>query len=160
MPFNYATSRWQVYRQGTFTENATSLTHTLTFSIPAGSTLMDILITPVVLWGATTSATLNVGDANSNVGWFTGVNLKATDLILGERLQASNGSYWGGKQGLYLNSTTGTFGRPSGTMIGGYCPTATSVIGVVTVVGPSATVGRTVMTVVYARGKTVAPVLA
>ena len=142
-----------------FTEDATSLTHTGTVVIPAGATLLDITVVPQVLWTAGTSAAFTCGDANSANGWFTSTNLKATDLILGERLQASNANNWGGVNGAYL-TTAGRFGQQSTNMIGGYCPTAYSVIGVVTVVGPSTTAGRTRMTVTWTVGQAVTPVLA
>lgn len=141
-----------------FTEDAATLTHTATFTIPAGATLLDILVIPQVLWAAGTSAAFTCGDANSANGWFTTTNLKATDLVVGERLQASNANNWGGVNGAYL-TTAGRFGQQSTNMIGGYCPTAYSMIGVVTVVGPSSTAGRTRMMVLYSTGITVAPVL-
>jgi hypothetical protein len=141
-----------------FTEDATSLTHTATFVIPAGATLLDILVVPQVLWTGGTAA-FTCGDANSANGWFTSTNLKATDLILGERLQASNANNWGGVNGAYL-TTAGRFGQQSTTMIGGYCPTAYSVIGVVTVGTPATTAGRTRMTVFWTIGQAVTPVLA
>ena len=99
------------------------------------------------------------GDANSANGWFINTNLKATDLILGERLQASNANNWGGVNGAYL-TTAGRFGQQSTTMIGGYCPTAYSVIGVVTESSPSTTAGRLRMTVSWTVGQAVTPVLA
>lgn len=141
-----------------FTEDATSLTHTATFTIPAGATLLDILVVPQVLWTGGTAA-FTCGDANSATGWFTSTDLKATDLILGERLQASNANNWGGKNGTYL-TTAGRFGQQSTNMIGGYCPTAYSVIGVVTVGTPATTVGRLRMTVLWYVGQAVVPVLA
>lgn len=146
--------------EAAFVEDATSLTHTATFTIPAGATLNDIIVTPVVLWGATTSAGFTCGDVNSANGWFTTTDLKATDLVLGERLQAANATRWGGVNGAYLVSATGRFGQQSTNMIGGYSPNAYSVIGVITVVGPSATTGRTRMTVIYTMGTAVVPVLA
>ncbi len=143
-----------------FTEDAATLTHTATFTIPAGATVLDILVVPQVLWTAGGTAAFTCGDANAATGWFTSTNLKATDLVLGERLQASNANNWGGVNGTYL-TTAGRFGQQSTTMIGGYCPTAYSVIGVVTVTGPSTTAGRTWMHVIYAdRGIAVTPVLA
>jgi hypothetical protein len=142
-----------------FTEDATTLTHTATFTIPAGATLLDIIVVPQVLWTGGTAA-FTCGDANSANGWFTTTNLKATDLVLGERLQASNANNWGGVNGAYL-TTAGRFGQQSTTMIGGYCPTAYSVIGVVTVGTPATTAGRTRMHVIYADfGIAVPPVLA
>lgn len=141
-----------------FTEDATSLTHTATFAIPAGATLLDIVVVPQVLWTGGTAA-FTCGDANSATGYFSSTNLKATDLILGERLQASNANNWGGVNGAYL-TTAGRFGQQSTNVIGGYCPTAYSVIGVVTVGTPATTAGRTRMTVLYSMGVAVTPVLA
>lgn len=157
---SYATQRWVSVRQAAFVEDATSVTHTATFNIPAGSTLIDIIAFNTVLWGAA-AASLSIGDANSATGWFNAVDCKATDLVLGERLRASGGTWsWGGKQGAYLNNTTGVFGQASGNMISGYCATAYSVIAVMTVTTPSVTTGRTFVTVIYARGRKVTPVLA
>ena len=146
-----------------FTEDATSLTHTATFVLPAGSTLLDIIVVPQVLWTGGTAA-FTCGDANAATGWFTSTNLKATDLILGERLQASqavatDGSYGGAKEGAYV-TTAGRFGQQATNLIGGYCPTAYSVIGVVTVTTPATTAGRTRMTVLWTVGQAVVPVLA
>lgn len=146
-----------------FTEDATSLTHTATFVLPAGSILLDIIVIPQVLWTGGTAA-FTCGDANSANGWFTSTNLKATDLILGERLQASqavatDGSYGGGKEGAYV-TTAGRFGQQTTNLIGGYCPTVYSVIGVVTVTTPATTAGRTRMTVLWTVGQAVTPVLA
>ncbi len=148
-----------ILQSALFTEDAATLTHTATFTIPAGATLLDIIVIPQVLWTAGGTAAFTCGDANSANGWFTSCNLKATDLVLGERLQASNANNWGGVNGAYL-TTAGRFGQQSTTMIGGYCPTAYSVIGVVTVTGPSTTAGRTWMHVLYTVGASVTPVLA
>lgn len=148
-----------VVKTALFTEDATSTTHTATFVIPAGAILHDIIVTPQVLWTGGTAA-FTCGDANSANGWFTTTDLKATVLILGERLQASNSSYWGGVNGAYLVAATGRFGQQSTNMISGYCPSAYSVIGVVTVGTPATTAGRTRMTVIYSIGQAVTPVLA
>lgn len=145
-------------KQALFTEDATSLTHTATFTVPAGASLLDIIVIPQVLWTGGTAA-FTCGDANSANGWFTTANLKATDLVLGERLQASNANNWGGVNGSYL-TTAGRFGQQSANMIGGFCPTAYSVIGVVTVGTPATTVGRTRMYVLWSVGESVTPVLA
>ena len=158
MPYNYDTSRWLRVKQGLFKEDATSTIHTLTFNIPKGSILLDIIVIPEVLWTATTSATFKCGDANSANGWFLNTDLKANDLVLGERFQASGDNNWGGLNGAYL-TTAGRFGQQSVDMIGGYCPNAVSVIGVVTVVGPATTAGRTRMIVIYCKGQKVVPVL-
>src|SRR6266850_1418832 len=78
-----------------FTEDATSLTHTATVVIPAGAILLDIIVTPQVLWTGGTAA-FTCGDANAATGWFTSCNLKATDLLIGEILRASDSSQCGG----------------------------------------------------------------
>ena len=158
MPYNYSTSRWIRVMEGLFVEDATSLTHTLTFNIPKNSTLLDILVIPQVLWTATTSATFKCGDANSANGWFLNTDLKATDLVLGERFQASGDNNWGGLNGAYL-TTAGRFGQQSTDVIGGFCPNAYALKGVVTVVGPATTVGRTRMIVIYCKGQKVKPTL-
>jgi hypothetical protein len=147
--------------EAAFVEDAATLTHTATFVIPAGATLLDIIVIPVVLWANTGGVSgFTCGDANSANGWFTNTNLKATDLLVGETLSASSSSNWGGVNGTYLVSATGRFGQQSTNMIGGYCPTAYSVIGVVTCVAPASTAGRTRMTVLYSMGTQVVPVLA
>lgn len=163
MAYDYSTSRWLHAKTVIFQANTstTLLTHTGTIRLPARSTLLDIYIIPEVLWTATT-ASLVVGDANSANGWFVATDLKATVLILGERLQASqavatDGSYGGGVEGAYV-TTAGRFGQQATNMIGGYCPNAYSVIGVVTVTGATG-VGTTRMTVVYSRGAAVKSVL-
>lgn len=112
-----------------------------------------------VLWTSSGTVGFTCGDANSANGWFTTTSLKGTDLLLGERLQASNANNWGGVNGTYL-TTAGRFGQQSTTMMGGYCLTATSVIGVVTSSVPSTAIGRSFMTVIAMRGRKVVPVLA
>lgn len=147
-------------KQALFTENATSVTHTATFTIPAGAMLVDIIAIPQVLWTGGT-ASLSIGDANSATGWFNALDLKATDLVLGERLQASGGTHgWGGKPGAYLVDATGRFGQQSTNAIGGYYPTAYSVIAVVSVGTPATTAGRLRVYVFWAIGESVTPVLA
>lgn len=154
----YTPSRYHVVRQALFVEDATTLTHTATFNIPAGSTLLDIILVPVVQWTGGTAA-FTCGDANAATGWFTTISLKSNTLPLGERLVASDELHWKSVNGSYLVSS-GAFGRASTTMIGGYCPIATTVIGVVTVTTPATTVGRTSMTVIYSRGRKVSVVRA
>ncbi len=131
-----------------FTEDATSTTHTGSVVIPAGSILLDIIVQSTVLW-TDSSATLKVGDSVDDDGWFTGVELDATDLLVGEKLQASSDNFWGGKNGVYL-TTAGRFGTTTGAGIGGTYTSAGIVTGVVSVTTPSGTAGRTYMTVLYA----------
>jgi hypothetical protein len=143
-----------------FVEDATMTTSTGTVVVPAGATLIDIIVTSSVLWSKA-SARFTCGDAQSANGWFTSTNLNATDLLVGERLSAAGGvQSWGGVLGTYLVSATGVFGQATATKAGPYYVTAGSVIGVVTVTPGAGTAGRTFMTVLYAVGTAVAPVLA
>lgn len=148
----------RIVKQALFTEDATSLTHTATFTIPAGALLVDIWAVPQVLWTGGT-AKLDVGDAGSATGYFNAIDLKATDLVLGERLQASNANNWGGKNGAYL-TTAGRFGLAATNCIGGYCISDYNVIAVVTVGTPATTAGRLRVYVEYMVGESVVPVLA
>ena len=146
-----------IVMQAAFVENATTLTHTATFNIPIGALLQDIWFLNTVLWTGAGTVALTIGDANSANGWFTSTNLKATDLLVGERLQASNANNWGGVNGAYL-TTAGRFGQQSTTNIGGYALTAFTVIMVVTESSPSTTAGRSFGYVSYSLGYPVTPV--
>lgn len=73
--------------------------YTATVTLPAGSHLQDILVEGIALWNNGTSATLNVGDAGAAGGYYSGVNLKATDLLVGESLSFA---FAGGKAGSYI----------------------------------------------------------
>lgn len=140
-----------------FVEDATSTTSTGTVVIPAGATLVDIVVTSTVLW-TKASARFTCGDGTAATGWFVSTNLNATDLLVGEALRAAGGSAsWGGVNGTYLVSATGRFGPAAG---GPYYAAAGSVIGVCTVTPGAGTAGRTFMTVTYAVGQVTAPVLA
>lgn len=144
--------------QASFVEDATSLTHTATFPIPAGATLVDIIVDAGALWTGGT-ASLTVGDTASANGYFTATNLKATDLLVGEQLRASNASLWGGVNGSYLVSATGRRG-PVSSNFGGKYVAGSNIVAVVTVTTPATTAGRTYVTVLYSLGEVVAPVLA
>ncbi len=141
-----------------FVEDATSTTWTGTVIIPAGATLVDIVMTSSVLWSKA-SAVFTCGDAQAATGWFTSCNLHATDLLVGERLSAAAGA-WGGVNGVYLVAATGVMGQATASKAGPYYVTAGSVIGVVTATPGSGAAGRSFMTVSYAVGQAVAAVLA
>lgn len=128
-------------------------TSTGTVEIPAGATILDIQVQTTVLWNAGTSTTMIVGDDDDPDGWFTGVNLQATDLLVGEVLTAfgtgGDTTAWGGKNGAYLTAA-GRRGRTTaGVDSGNYLGAATEVIGSVTTVGTVPTTGTTYMTVFY-----------
>ena len=142
-----------------FSEDATSTSHTGTVAIPAGAIVHNISINAGALWNPTTSATLKVGDTASDNGYFTGVNLKATDLLVGEVLSTTNSTLWGGKEGAYLVAATGQRG-PVTTNFGQYYAAGSNILGTITVVAPNATAGRTIMSVTYSVGAAIAPVKA
>lgn len=143
-----------------FVEDATMTTSTGTVVIPAGATLVDIVVTNSVLW-TKASARFTCGDAQAATGWFTSTNLNATDLLVGEALRAAGGvNAWGGVNGTYLVSATGVFGQATSSRSGPYYTSAGSVIGVVTVTPGAGTAGRTFMTVTYSVGQVTAPVVA
>lgn len=73
--------------------------YTASVTVPAGSHIQDILVEGIALWNNGTSATLVVGDVATPDGYFTGVNLKATDLLAGESLSFALA---GGKAGGYI----------------------------------------------------------
>ena len=129
----------------TFTETTGAGTYTGDIDLPAGATIIDIIVSQTALWTATTSAALNVGDftsagvAISASGWYTAVDLKATDLLLNETLSFAQS---GGKAGAY-NAGTNTHWTNR------YSATARKVRGVVVTVGAAGTAGRSRLSVVY-----------
>lgn len=140
-----------------FVEQAgTTLTGTV--PLPAGSHLLNIQIVVTVLFGGT-SASLDVGDDDDPDGWFATVNLKATDLLVGEVLDISNAENWGATQGAYLDATTGRKGSVAASNSGIYYGAANNVIGVVTMGTPSTT-GRAFMIVSYSVPEIIAAVVA
>lgn len=118
-----------------FTETGAG-TYTGTISLPAGSRIIDIGVDGTALWGAATSASLIVGDAGDDNGFFAATDLKATDLLAGE---INNLEHPGGLAGAYITAEQRKL----------YQATARSIIGVATSVG-AGTAGRTRMYVVYA----------
>lgn len=124
----------------TLTETTGAGTYTATVTVPAGALILDIKFWSTALWTATTSATLKIGDAADDDGWFIGIDLKATDLLVGEEL---NFTQTGGKPGAYLNTTTGARSAA-------YSASARAVSAIVTTVGAAGNAGRSFFAVVYA----------
>lgn len=85
----------------TFTEVGAG-TYTQSVTVPAGSYLLDIQVHAVALWNAGTSASLEVGDAVDPDGYFTAVDLKATDLLADQGITFA---LQGGVGGAYMVST-------------------------------------------------------
>jgi hypothetical protein len=122
----------------TFTETTGAGTYTGSVSVPAGATIIDIIISGVALWDTATSATMKVGDVANDAGYYTGIDLKATDLLAGESLSFALA---GGKAGAYIaNSQVSP--RYSGS--------ARVISGIITAVGASGSAGRTRMVVIFA----------
>jgi len=121
-----------------FTETTGAGTYTGSISVPAGALIIDIKVWSTVLWDTQTSATMKVGDTDDD-GWYTGINLKATDLLVGEEINFEN---LGGKQGVYLVAATGLRSAA-------YSASARLVTGIITTVGTTGSAGRTFMSVLY-----------
>jgi hypothetical protein len=105
--------------------------------LPAHSTVLDIIVHGVALWTAGTAATLIVGDTTDPDGFYTAVNLKATDLLAGESLSFALA---GGKAGAYIANSQ---------VSPRYSATARTISASVTTTGTTATAGRTRVTVIY-----------
>jgi len=141
-----ATAYMAVTEMASFTESAAT-TYTYTFEIAAGTLVHDICFTSTVLWGGT-SASLGVGDDDDADGWFTTVNLKATDLLVGEVVCAADDGAWGGVDGAYL-TTAGRRGRVTAAVDSGWYYGAASEIIMVVAAGTPSTTGRSFGWVTY-----------
>ncbi|MBV9872487.1 MAG: hypothetical protein JO214_17885 [Frankiaceae bacterium] len=119
------------------TETTGAGVYTGSVNIPAGSTIHDIIVNGVALWTATTSATLKVGDAADDDGFYTGVDLKATDLLAGESISFAQA---GGKAGAYIANSQ---------VSPRYSAAARVISAIVTTVGAAGNAGRTRMMVLY-----------
>lgn len=120
-----------------FTETAGAGVYTAPIAVPAGATILDIIVNGLALWTATTSATMKVGDAANSQGYFTAVDLKAVDLLAGESLSFDQA---GGKAGAYIAASQ---------VSPRYSASARVISGVVTTVGAAGSAGRTRMIVIY-----------
>ena len=128
-------------KEFTFTETSGAGTYTATCAQPAGSTLLDIIVNGVALWDNAGAVTMKIGDATNDDGFFTGINLKATDLAAGETLSLSGGaSTAGGKEGADV----------SGSQVNRrYSAAARNIAAVVTSAGAGGTAGRTRVTFLF-----------
>jgi hypothetical protein len=137
-----------------FTEDATSTTHTGSVVLPPTAWLHNIQVLSSVLWTGGT-AVMKVGDTADDDGYFIGVDLKATDLLVGEILDTSPSTSWGGKEGAYLVAASGRRG-PTSSNFAKYYAAGSTITGVVTVGTPATTAGRTFMAVSYSVGGAIA----
>jgi hypothetical protein len=120
-----------------FTETTGAGTYTGTVSVPAGATILDIVVNAVALWNTTTSAIMDVGDAGAATGYYTTVDMKATDLLAGESISFALA---GGKAGAYIANSQ---------VSPRYAVAAHPIIGKIISVGAAGTLGRTRMTVTW-----------
>lgn len=133
-----------------FTENATATSHVGTVAIPAGAVIHDIRVIPQALWTGG-AAVMKVGDTADDDGYFVGVDLKATDLLVGEVLSSHSSTLWGGKEGAYLVAASGRRG-PVANNFGEYYAAGSNIVATITVTTPATTVGRTFLVVSYSVG--------
>jgi hypothetical protein len=122
-----------------FQESTGAGTYTASVLLDAGSTLLDIIVNGVALWTATTSATLIVGDAGNDDGFYAAVDLKATDLLAGESLSFA---FAAGKAGAYIANSQ---------VSPRYTGNGRTITAKVTTEGAAGDAGRTRVLVVYAR---------
>lgn len=130
-------AQYQIVAERTFTETSGAGVWTGSVTVPAGATIQDIIINGVALWTSQTSATLKVGDVADDDGFYTGVDLLATDLLAGESISFALA---GGKAGAYIANSQ---------VSPRYSATSRVVSGIITKVGTTGTAGRTRMTVLY-----------
>lgn len=133
-----ATAGLIVSERLSLTETTGAGVYTATVNVPSGALILDIKLWSTVLWTAATSATGKIGDVATDNGWFTGINLKATDLLVGEEI---NFIQTGGKEGTYLSLSTGARSAAYGA--------ARAVSCIVTTVGASGSAGRSFFEVIY-----------
>jgi len=85
---------------------------------------------------------MDVGDVADADGWFTQINLLATDIVAGAEAEVIDFNNPGGQEGAYLVTATGERAEM-------YSASARVITGLVTTVGTTATAGRTRMMVIY-----------
>lgn len=125
-------------KEVTFTETSGSGVYTGSVVVPAGATLVDVQVHGVAVWDNAGNVTGKVGDTDDD-GWYTGINMKATDLAAGEVIRFSSS---GGKEGVYLVQATG-FLSPA------YSATARTISMIITSTSTGGTAGRTRFLVLY-----------
>lgn len=127
-----------VVKEVTFTETVGAGVWTGSVDVPAGATLIDIIVHSTALWDSETSATMKVGDVANDDGFYVDVDLKATDLLAAESLAFAKA---GGQEGADIVATH---------VSRRYLATARVISGIITKVGDTGSAGRTRMIVVYA----------
>lgn len=114
-------------------------TYSGSVTLPAGAHLQDILVEGVALWDNGTSATMIVGDGADDDGYYTAVNLKATDLLAGESISFALA---GGKAGAYIANSQ---------VSPRYSASERTITASVTTVGTAPTTGETRVLVIWSQ---------
>lgn len=149
-----ASSGLLVTKRCTITEDATNTAYNCTIAIPAGAVIEDIQVIGRVLWNGT-SASMLVGDTADPNGYFDTVDLKATDLVIGEMMSIKHSAMWGGNEGAYLVAATGRRGPTSSNFSLSYVA-GSNIVFNVTEGAADGTAGRTDCVVIYSTPETVA----
>lgn len=119
--------------------------YTAAVTLPADSTVLDIQVYAEAVWDAGTSASLEIGDGDDPDGFYTAVNLKATDLTAD---QALTFAAQGGVGGAYLTAGSDTHFTNT------YSDEARTITATVDSVG-AGSAGRTRVLVIYVTSGTV-----
>ncbi len=131
-----------VCETATFTETDGAGTYTATVNIPGNSWLLDLKFINTAYWDNAGTAVLKAGDADTDDGWFTGINLKATDLVAGTDQETLDFNNAGGKPGGYIVAATGERARM-------YYATAHVATGIITTSSTGGSLGRTRMLAIF-----------
>ena len=134
-----------LFQEITLSEVGAAGVYTGTATVPENSWLLDIKIYNLTYWGAGTSASLIVGDGVDPDGWFTAVDLKATDIVdftTDTNAEVIDFDNPGGTEGAYLVSATGERQLMYSTL-------ERVITAEVTTVGTTSAVGRTRIVVLY-----------
>lgn len=133
-----------------FVEDATSVSHTASVPIPAGSVIQGIFVLPRVAWGDA-SAALDVGDTADPNGYVAAGLLSYIDAELFATWDVTDFKDDGvGKLGAYyLAPDDPTIIGPSVNNFGWNYVAGSNLIITVNVATPSATTGRTTVVVYY-----------
>lgn len=125
-----------------YDQGAAAGTYTASVTVPAKAWILDVKLWNETYWDAGTSASMIVGDAADPDGWFTAVDVKATDIVAGTDAECIDFNNPGGTEGAYLVTATGERAEM-------YSPSARVITGKITTVGTDSTAGETRMMVLY-----------
>lgn len=111
--------------------------------VPKFAIVVNVILHAVALWNAGTTAVGIVGDETDDDGYFTNIDMKATDLIISGGTQSIDFAKTGGKEGAYCVGTATHWTTR-------YSTAARTIQAKVTLVGTAATTGESILTVLYA----------